>query len=211
MRGGYGQSNLRQYPIFLECDNTEGASSLSGDNLSDNQLQYVSGNVAPDQRGTRSSKRQALRPAPSRPLPVSIAYPDCATSEKFALLLNLMPLTGLRLGIAKFSSLKSNPARSGDPFSVSNLGNPKLAHFITSRYEDVPALRYATDCVVAKVRQVLRYRGGPFSDGKDTILLHYTKAIKALQAALEDETQSMAEETLCATELLAVFEVRTRL
>jgi hypothetical protein len=46
------------------------------------------------------------------------------------------------------------------------------------------------------------------TDGEATVLLHYTKALRALQAALDDETQRMTPETLCATELLGVYEVR---
>ncbi|KAH6885437.1 hypothetical protein B0T10DRAFT_95609 [Thelonectria olida] len=199
-RGGYGQSNLRQYPVFLEND-AEGG-------LPDNQHQSSLANVPADRRGTRNAKRgTTLHAASSLPVPVSIAYPDGTTTEKFALLLNLTPLTGLRLGIANFSSPRSDLIRSKDPISISNPGGPKLAHFITSRYGDVPALQYATDCVTAKLQQILRSPDSPSIDGENTILLHYTKALRALQAALEDETQRMAAETLCATELLAVFEV----
>jgi hypothetical protein len=47
------------------------------------------------------------------------------------------------------------------------------------------------------------------ADGDVTILLHYTKALRALQAALDDETQRTIAETLCATELLGGFEERS--
>jgi hypothetical protein len=37
--------------------------------------------------------------------------------------------------------------------------------------------------------------------------MHYTKALKALQADLSDKNQWMKPETLCAAELLGAFEV----
>ncbi|CAK7221127.1 hypothetical protein SBRCBS47491_004421 [Sporothrix bragantina] len=129
----------------------------------------------------------------------------------------------LRLGIGKLSSFKSDLLQArdwaGSSFRASSssshppshdLGNPALAHFITTHYADVPALRYATDCVTAQLRQLrLRSKGLPTSPphGKDTPLLLYNKALRAIQAALEDDTQRLTEETLCATELLAVFEL----
>lgn len=233
-RGRYGQANrqvnLRLYPVFVDSFvDIDDQTKMSKDKTKSEDASSQPG------RAGRSGghKRLALssyspRPSPlpiSTPssssfsrrlsLPRSISYPDGATTERFALLLNLVPLTGLRLGIGKLSSVKSDlvRVRAGEPLSISAsaLGNPKLAHFIISRYGDVPALRYATDCVVDKLRQVLmRSRGGgsPLPHhGKDPTLLLYNQALRAVQAALEDDTLRLGEETLCATELLAAFEV----
>ncbi|KAL1905116.1 hypothetical protein Sste5344_009167 [Sporothrix stenoceras] len=120
----------------------------------------------------------------------------------------------LRLGIGMLSSVKSDlvRVRAGEPLSISAsaLGNPKLAHFIISRYGDLPALRYATDCIVNKLRQVLmrsRGCGSPLPHYEKEPLLLYNQALRAVQAALEDDTLRLTEETLCATELLAMLEL----
>lgn len=219
IRGSYGQHNLRQYPVSSESGTDDAGLSPLGEILPDDSMhrrnQPSSEKVASDREGTRALQRASLRSAVSRhrthALPVSIPYLNSASTEKFALLLNLTPLTGLRLGIAKFSYLKSEVVYSGNLPSASNLASRKLAHFIMSRYEQVPTLRYATDCVIAKLHQILQPSDGPRLDGREKVLLHYTKALRAVQAALDDETQRMTAETLCATELLGIFEVRPSL
>lgn len=203
-RGGYGQSNLRQYPVFLTNEHMEGEQDSSS--LPESWLDS-------EQDATKRPRRKrASAHAPSRThalaVPFSIAYPDIATTEKFALLLNLAPLTGLRLGIAQISSPKYDLVSPANPFPTSNVGSSKLAHFITNHYAETPTLRYATDCVIAKLRQTFRCQGRASKHEEETVLRSYTKALKALQAALGDETQRMTPETLCSTELLALFEVQ---
>ncbi|CAK7207461.1 hypothetical protein SEUCBS139899_010271 [Sporothrix eucalyptigena] len=238
-RGGYGQANLRQVPVFVDelVDRTivESHAVLMVDDQSNKPRQKkkskgkprrtggIKNPTPPSSSSASASSLYTLSPpscllttatSPLHPfLPASISYPDSATTEQFTLLLNLVPLTGLRLGIGKLSTFKSDllQARNwaGSPPTSLDLGNPKLAHFITSHYADVPALRYATDCVTAQLRQVqLRSKGIDISPprGQDPLLL-YNKALRAVQAALEDDTQRLTEETLCATELLAVFEL----
>jgi len=53
---------------------------------------------------------------------------------------------------------------------------------------------------------MVRGGGGGF-DGLEG-LAQYSKALRALQVALNDEAQRYTPETLCATQLLGMFEVR---
>ncbi|KAH7137354.1 hypothetical protein B0J13DRAFT_77536 [Dactylonectria estremocensis] len=204
MRGGYGQHNLRQYPDFFSDEDL----SLRRERDLDDTIRGSLDKCSPDRDTIAHPPRMALRSTHSRShayaSPVSISYPDYATTEKFALLLNLAPLTGLRLGIAKFSPLKSELINAS---SVSHLGSRKLAYFITARYAQVPLLRYAADCVIAKLRQILRPLGSSSADEEHAILVQYTRALRALHKALDDETQRVTAETLCATELLGLFEL----
>jgi len=119
------------------------------------------------------------------------------TADDHSLLLSLAPLTGLRLGLAT-----CGPEIPG----TIRLGSTKIFSFIPSRYGHVSALSCATDCVVAKRRSMVRGGGGGF-DGLDG-LAQYSKALRALQVALNDEAQRYTPETLCATQLLGMFEVR---
>lgn len=237
-RGNYGQTNLRQVPIFANgwgvsstsAPATEETTSTSSKGKKKNKANAKAKRAPrPLSQSSHSTNLSLTLPASfytssssSSSLPTSINFPDGATTEKFALLLNLVPLTGLRLGIGKLSSFQLDLARgqssrppSPSTFTPFDLGNPKLAHYITSRYSDsgdndkAPALRYATDAVIAQLRQVaLRAKGTPASPfSQDATLLLYNKALRAVQAALDDDKQRLTEETLCATELLAVFEL----
>ncbi|KAH7133720.1 hypothetical protein EDB81DRAFT_859246 [Dactylonectria macrodidyma] len=203
-RGGYGQHNLGQYPDFFSNEDL----SLRGERGLDDTRRNSSGKCSPDRDPITNPQKVILRSthprSHSHTSPVSIAYPDYATTEKFDLLLNLVPLTGLRLGIAKFSSLKSELINAS---CVSHLGSRKLAYFITARYTQVPTLRYAADCVIAKLRHILRPLGSSSPEEEHAILVQYTKALRALHKALDDETQRVTAETLCATELLGIFEL----
>jgi hypothetical protein len=202
-RGGYGQHNLRQYPDFSSNEDL----SLREKKALDDTRRSSPEKWSPDRDPITSLQKVMVRSIHTRShaytSPVSIAYPDHATTEKFALLLNLAPLTGLRLGIAKFSPLKSELVNA----SASQLGSRKLAYFITTRYAQVPTLRYATDCVIAKLRQILRPSDSSSPEGEHAILVQYTKALRSLHKALDDEAQRVTAETLCATELLGIFEV----
>ena len=202
-RGGYGKHNLRQYPNFRSTEDL----SLRVDKELADTTRSSSEKYPPD-RDPITTLQKVMVPSirfrsHTYTSPVSIAYPDHATSEKFALLLNLAPLTGLRLGIAQFSPLKSELVNA----SASQLGSRKLAYFITTRYAQVPTLQYAADCVIAKLRQVLRPSDSSSPEGEHAILVQYTKALRSLHKALDDEAQRVTAETLCATELLGIFEV----
>jgi hypothetical protein len=212
----HGQHNLGQYPRFLEgSDHTENISnpenglplnvkSYSGQDLvSSEQAQLI--DVGTEQRKNQLAK--VLSHAAFRS-PIARLHPDLIIPESFSIFLHLTPLTGLRLGIAQLGH--SDPGDDGprDSLFLPPLGSRKLLSFIPSRYGHVPALSHATDCIVAKLQQVAHPPDSRLAiEGEATVLLHYTKALKALQAALNDETQAMTAETLCATELLGIFEV----
>ncbi|KIH93170.1 hypothetical protein SPBR_02488 [Sporothrix brasiliensis 5110] len=240
-RGNYGKANQRQVPVFVD----EGWASPSG-KLKDIAEITPTHKPKPRPKANPTAKRPPrTRPSAqsaqsgqsgqhnmafpvfcysaassSRPpygVPTSISFPDSAATEKFTLLLNLVPLTGLRLGIGKLSSFQLDLARAGPTRRAQSspalppldLGNPKLAHYITSRHGHVPALRFATDAVLAQLRLVaLRAHGTPSTAlARDATLVLYQKALRAVQLALADERQRLTEETLCATQLLAVFEL----
>jgi hypothetical protein len=127
----------------------------------------------------------------------------------FELLVELMPLTGLRLGIATLAHLIPEASRSTNTLSLQpHTGNRKLLTFIPSRYDQVALLRHATDAVLAKLRQIVLPDSSEDAGAK--VLVHYNKALRSLQAALNNEKERMMAETLCATELLTVFETLTK-
>lgn len=180
----------------------------------DSELTFITydGPKKPQDASTRSLiRRRCMRDAAAerkqqgyhgrytnrRQYPIFIGMPNtpAVTANDHSLLLSLAPLTGLRLGVAICTN---------DVLWSPRIGSTKVFSFIPSRYGHVPALTCATDCVVAKRRTMLTGR----IEGEALVLERYSKALRALQAALDDESQRCSPETLCAAQLLGVFEVR---
>ncbi|KAF4469969.1 hypothetical protein FALBO_3145 [Fusarium albosuccineum] len=205
--GNYGKHNLRQLPLFLDKAAVD-----------DPPLTYLEGDilfkVATSERGVDSVKPTFKRHkshstrAPAEQIPSTPkSYPGLEMTPESIILLQLMPLTGLRLGIGTsfYPSTKVIDRRSG--LSTCHLGSRKLISFIPCRYgKDLP-LTFAIDCVVAKLRQMTEYAESGQTNGHVLVLSHYNKALRAIQAALSDKTQCMSPETLCAVELMGVFEM----
>ncbi|KAK1757097.1 hypothetical protein QBC47DRAFT_412430 [Echria macrotheca] len=147
------------------------------------------------QRG--DSKRNANRGQYPVFLGVVHIVPTGISADNQSLLLSLAPLAGLRLGLA----ICAAPGVSRAP----RLGSTKVFSFIPSRYGHVSALTSATDCVVAKRRAMIT--GTRETETEADVLAHYSKALRALQVALDDDKQRCTPETLCATQLLGVFEL----
>ncbi len=213
-RGNYGQHNLRQMPLFVDLDHQDSGRRLTGDTETDDtRASTPHGKASPDtpdpipkRRTGGSAVWTPVRSVPRCPA----SYAGMAMSPDAVLLLQLMPLTGLRLGTDTYSHL-SGPAgadRGADIFTSSYLGSRKLLSFIPSRYGAVASLSHATDCVVAKLRQMTMHPDRRHPNGEALVLLHYSKALRALQAGLSDKSQWMRPETLCAAELLGAFEVQ---
>ena len=77
--------------------------------------------------------------------------------------------------------------------------------FLPSRYGNCNFLDDAIDCVAARVRHWISY---PSEQLNGTILSLYSRALRGLQAALEDPGLWMEPDVLCATEVLALYEVK---
>lgn len=208
-KGDYGKHNLLQVPLFLEQNHLDEDRTCGPPTPSDGALRIRNRDGSEsDEASAVGSKRWSRRsPVSERHLAIpGTLRLDFAILADLSLLLDLVPLTGLRLGIATLSHLEPESTHTKS-FSASHIGSRKLLSFIPSRYGKVPSLTHATDCVVAKLRQMLLSPESRSTKGDTLVLTHYTKALRALQAALDDESQQVTPETLCATVLLGVFEV----
>ncbi|KAL7967964.1 hypothetical protein HDV63DRAFT_396082 [Trichoderma sp. SZMC 28014] len=181
-RGDYGKHNMRQYPVFLS--QTDGSKSL-GSALDSDEQQRI---------------RQSID------LYVPFSLQDPRMPKEFSLLLNLMPLTGLRLGVGTLSHYLYEPTQPKDAIVTAQASSQRLLSFIPSRYGHVQLLRHATDCVIAKVQYISQPEENRSPKGDLKALMHYQKALQALQEALLDEREWAKPETLCATQLLGIFE-----
>lgn len=207
----YGQHNLVQYPVFVNPapSSTEDLGLYDDDESTTtitvcDSVALVSPIKAAADIGVYSSATSHHHDA----IPSALSTPPGLTLPgEFLILLELMPLTGLRLGIAGLPLLTSEPARLRDLFTVPQLGSRRLLSFLPSRYAQVSSVRYATDCIIAKLRQVTQPLDSRTRKGEMIMLQHYSNALKALQIAIDDENERLTAETLCAAELLGVFEV----
>ncbi|KIY04210.1 uncharacterized protein Z520_00903 [Fonsecaea multimorphosa CBS 102226] len=181
-RGTYGKHNLRQLPNFLHP--TQSSSPEDQEHSQSKHLQM-------DRRGLRDLDPPSLLQAD---------YSHLIVSAHFSIL-NICPLASLHLGLAKVSHFTSDPVHMRDIFIFPYGGNSLLS-FVPSRYGQTPSLTYAADCVVERLRGIVDSNRVP--SGGPTVASRYVKALKCLQAALDDRELCMKPETLCATELLAV-------
>jgi hypothetical protein len=115
-------------------------------------------------------------------------------------ILNLSPLTGLHLGRAGIEYFTSDNFQAKAIFQQKQWS---YLSYIPSRYGHTQCLSQATDCVVARLRWMV---SSGYRSEETVVLSLYNKALKSLQVALNDPQQCVQPETLCATELLTLFE-----
>lgn len=220
--GNYGKHNLRQYPVFVyEQDNavTEIWESAKESGV---RAQRKDGNKNTKNAETTKEIRRNL-------LEVEINYAErqrwlkklalvetispCLSSEGYELksmqmdfdILDLSTLATLHIGRAVRGALSQNPY-----LLVNQLrAHKRLSYlsFLPTRYEHIKCLRDATDCVIARARQIVT----PNKKWETVVIAFYCRALDSLQKALDSPTQRYQPEVLCATEILALYEVRSKL
>ncbi|RFU26707.1 hypothetical protein B7463_g9631, partial [Scytalidium lignicola] len=99
--------------------------------------------------------------------------------------------------LARLSMSESIPA------ALSRKGYEEMS-YLPSRYEHTQCVKDATNCVVARVRQLI---SPPTHNLEATVLSTYVKALKSLQQALDNPKTRFKPEVLYATEILALYEL----
>lgn len=205
--GAYGQHNLRQLPIFInddtDCENRPSLAIITPAAVTESQR-----DVIPFHEQALVKSHFIQRASLSR---LSPPVCDKSAPRNFALLLQIMPLMGLRLGVATIPHLIPDPDQAAELSWLSQSGGRKFLSFIPSRYDHVPSLRCATDCIIAKLEQLMLPVERRTAQSSIPVLLRYQSALRELQRALDNEADRASAETLCATQLLGVFEVRSAL
>lgn len=213
--GGYRKHNVSQLPMWLlqpdvRQDNpSSGATGMATDppptQYSDEEAQ-----------GTTVVARTEATAASDTYWFTSLYYPPTdifmrTMSQNYSLLHLASPMTVLHLGISTLSYFRPDCTCVGETLSKMprHLKNRRLLSFIPSRYGLVSSLTHATDSIIARLDHIVRSKGIRSSEWDTVALKHYAKALKSLQEAIDDENLRMAPETLCAVELLGIFEVCT--
>ena len=76
--------------------------------------------------------------------------------------------------------------------------------FLPSRYGYIACLDDASNCVAARIRQWMSFPSAP---PNDYVLSLYSKSLVSLQSSLNDPVLCRQPEVLCATAILAIYEV----
>lgn len=180
-RGGYGQVNKLQYPMSVV--------QRDANDQSHAQKNVHAGHASTPVRVVRS--------------------PSCTGYEQLRIrygvdLLDLSALTNFHVSQGTVTSLSQAPSL--------------LRHIVRSRqwsYLDyLPrgtaasvALDRASQCVAARLHEFLYCPSEPTSSA---VLRLYASALQALQAEIEDSSVCLSPATLCATQLLGLYEASRR-
>jgi hypothetical protein len=217
--GNYGKHNLRQYPVFLfdqanpANEHTAESPREQGVTIKQQESPVRVVSVAPPvkPRAPRSKTKIKVedrqhwiaRHAHTESIPVGLSargYELTSMKTDFDIL-DLSTLATLHVGRMARRALSQNPYHL-----VSQLRAFKqwsYLSFLPSMYGQISCLSDATDCVIARVRQII----SPNQNWEAAVITFYVRALDSLQKALDDPEERFKPEVLCATEILALYEV----
>lgn len=180
-RGGYGQHNLRQYPVFM----SQGDPSFNGlTNVTDGECDPTAALL--------------IASIPTK-MPIGV-YEKLRRDIDFDIT-QLSLITSLAFARGAARALASQPIQIA---GILLTNNECYLNFLPPRYEDNPLLQDVLFCIATQSRCLL----GPQSVNTETkILAIYGRALEHLQKALIDPDQCLHPDVLCATQILGIFEV----
>ena len=184
-RGGYGQHNRRQIPIFIKSTGFEGKEYPSSQ-------KRCQGNEESD--GLPEVIPRIL------PLPSAQGYESARIRHGFDIL-SLSALTSVYLSRHSVQTLCSSPQQLQ---RLMRIREPSWLDFIPSQYAESKVLQAAVDCTMAQACRLLYPDAGTT---EAVVITLYLKALSELQAALCDGERWARPDVLCATQILAFYEV----
>ncbi len=117
-------------------------------------------------------------------------------------IIDLSTLATYRVGRAMAEALSSDPSQL---MQLLDFKQWSYMSYLPSLYGSSACLDHAVDCIVARVQHIIAPKG---EMGEREVIRLYLKAISSLQKALNCPAQRLAADVLCATEILALYEVR---
>jgi hypothetical protein len=214
--GNYGKHNLRQYPVFVyDQENTvieqtvEVKSERSNSSSPPRSAGSPPYNVQPVQSKKEKSAIERQRLLAKLSLAEGLSNGMSAkgyelTSIKHDFdILDLSALATLHVGRFTRAALSQNPEHL--VHQLRSKYDPQITYFsyLPSRYEQIGVLSDAADCVMARARYIV----SPNKNWESAVLSFYVKALYSLQKALDCPKLRYKPETLCATEILALYEL----
>ncbi|TVY20779.1 Uncharacterized protein LARI1_G001817 [Lachnellula arida] len=231
--GNYGKHNLRQFPVFIvDQENNNGQTpvqvkepssspdkSASSSSASEKLIgPYTGGkHVEEKHKAVRSNGNKAdengngngvdrqrwLAQTLTNNFPGSLSAKGYElTSMKSGFdILDLSTLATLHIGRAARAALSQNPHHL--IYQLRSRKQWSYLSYLPSLYGHVPCLSDAADCVIARARQIV----SPHEKWEAAVITFYVKALDSLQKALDNPKQRYKPEVLCATEILALYEL----
>lgn len=206
-RGGYGQHNLRQYPIFLPRETSDLFKGDEHDTPPAHAAYRLSSRNGPGSGKSDENDPPAAQQAYQSHMPANLPCKmPPSPYEKFRCDLNfditwLSLLTTSYFGRKAARLLASNPAR----FKGMLIPNQwSYLNFVPTRYEGSPLLKDVLFCIAAQSGLLLQPRP---TCSEAAILRAYGNALQRLQKALTDPNGHLDPDVLCVTEVLALFEL----
>ena len=191
-KGDWGQQNRGQYPISRP----------------ELEHQAEEENDAATTGATRKDSSSRQQAVPSMET-VRSTVPASIPSSGYALmrikygfdLLDVSALTSFQTGRITAQLLFNEPYRLAQ---VLQCRQWSYFSFLPSRYGYIACLDDASHCVAARIRQWMSFPSDP---PNNHVLSLYSKSLISLQSALNDPVLCRQPEVLCATAILAIYEV----
>jgi hypothetical protein len=213
--GNYGKHNLRQYPVFLFDQNNTIDGELAakvwdqGKDFQCDTERPARTNGHKDTRKNKKAEQNGDKTNVERWLAKHTSVPASLPARGYELtsiksefdILNLSTLATAHINRAGRAALSQNPYHLIHQLRSSK--QQSYLSFLPSRYGQIPCLSDATDCVIARARQIIN----PNRNWEATVISFYVKALDSLQRALDCPKLRYKPEVLCATEILALYEV----
>lgn len=216
--GNYGKHNLRQYPVFIYEQDSAVAEIWESAKELGIRVQRKDGGKSTKHLGTIKESRRNLLEAETalaerqrwlKKLALVETIKPCLSPEGYELksmqmdfdILDLSTLATLHIGRTVRGALSQNPYQLVSQLKAHRRWS--YLSFLPTRYEHIKCLKDATDCVIARARQIV----SPNKKWETVVIAFYVRALDSLQKALDDPTKRYQPEVLCATEILALYEV----
>ena len=191
-RGFSSNRNRRQYPVLL--DHLEERAEVENEAAASGPVQM---DLSSQQQGVTPMTRARMAvPANVR----SSGYEGMRIQYGFDLL-DISALTTFHTGRITARTLSREPHRLAH---VLRCRQRSYFSFLPSRYGHSACLDDAAHCVAARLRQWMDNPSDPPDKG---VLSLYSKSLTSLQSALGDPVACLQPEVLCATVILAIYEV----
>jgi hypothetical protein len=203
--GNYGKHNLRQHPVFYQSNNDGGAAEEIIDlEEYNNRTGFVEGSQSQTDQPNmkRNNVEHGISSRGSIPPKPSANGFELVTMKNNFNIVDLSTLATYHMGHATAEALSSDPLQL-----LRLLDFKQWSHmsYLPSLDGSSACLDDAINCIIARVRQVIAPNG---ETGEREVIRLYLMAIDSLQKALNSPSQRLAAHILCATEILALYEVR---
>lgn len=224
--GNYGKHNLRQLPVFVYNQDdlpiepkvkeiltppTSESSSSSSPQSEDSstvdrpsppttkleQKRYQHAMVERQRLWAKLSLAESLSAGMS-----AKGYEATSMKNDFNIL-DLATLATLHVGRFTRGALSNSPDNLIQQLRAKCDPQFTYLSFLPSRYEQVGILSDAANCVIARARNIV----SPNKNWEGAVVTFYLRALRSLQKALDDPQRQYQADVLCATEVLALYEL----